>query len=110
MQTLFRQQGFPLTAVEAGKQGIKAVEAVRFNLVIADYRLPDMDGVAFFIRVQEIEPGMAKLLMTTGEVEELAHARKVLGNLGIVKKPFTKSEFVKGLSQASWCEKKRPFS
>lgn len=35
-----------------------------FDIVIADYRMPEMDGIAFLRALHAIQPGMARILLT----------------------------------------------
>lgn len=55
----------PLLALKRAREDDAA-----FDVVIADYRIPEMDGIAFLSALQTIQPGMARILLTGGADSE----------------------------------------
>ncbi len=56
---LLRQDGYEVVAVESGEQALEASRAARFDLLLVDLRMPDMDGfslVRLLRRVGERAP------------------------------------------------------
>ncbi len=79
---------FVVEVVDAGDKALKKVLTDRFDLMIVDLRLPDMDGLALIKAVRQFDPFMKVIVMTAyGSPETEAEVRK-LGINGYVTKPF----------------------
>lgn len=85
-------------AVATATDGIAALEALkkqRFDLMISDIVMPDMDGIALSLKVSQDYPKV-KILMMTG----YAHQAQRLHNIEsitheVVSKPFTLEEITR---------------
>ncbi|MBI1891939.1 MAG: response regulator [Burkholderiales bacterium] len=64
LRRLFRNQGYHIQTAESGADGIKALEAEPFDLVISDMRMPEMDGVRFLEHVRSLYPNTVRILLT----------------------------------------------
>jgi DNA-binding NtrC family response regulator len=71
---------------------IKALEDVeenRFDLVISDYLMPEMDGITFLAKVKEKRPLIPRILLTGYADKE--NAIKAINNVGLyqyIEKPW----------------------
>ncbi len=71
----------------------------KFDLIIVDLRLPDMDGLALIRAVRQFDPFMKVIVMTAyGSPETEREARK-LGIHGYVTKPFAMEDMKRMISQ-----------
>ena len=70
-----------------------------FDLVLTDWRMADMDGLALAEAVQSISPDTRILLMTGNTAPELDDAVKASRLDGWVKKPFTLSHILNTVEQ-----------
>jgi DNA-binding NtrC family response regulator len=43
---------------------IRASEGVAFDIVISDYRMPEMDGVSFFKKLRDIQPDTVRFIVS----------------------------------------------
>jgi CheY-like chemotaxis protein len=61
---LLESLGYAVQMVETGRQAVKAVRAARYDLVLMDLHMPDMDGFAATaaIRQEERAAGQARRL------------------------------------------------
>ncbi len=89
-----RRQGYVVTAATSPIQALELIQAQPdlYALVITDYSMPDMNGLALAKQIRTIRPTMPILLLT-GYVEELPQA--VLTDAGIqhvLQKPVSNSE------------------
>jgi DNA-binding NtrC family response regulator len=80
-------QDMPLRLVTAStyQEGLSALSTDGLRMIIADYRLPDGDGLSLLEKAQGACPG-ARLVLFTGEVVEWASFDKHVSVLG---KPCT---------------------
>jgi DNA-binding NtrC family response regulator len=71
---------------------IKALEVIeenRFDLVISDYLMPEMDGITFLAKVKEKRPLIPRILLTGYADKE--NAIKAINNVGLyqyIEKPW----------------------
>jgi CheY-like chemotaxis protein len=78
--------------VGAGDQALKRVVAERFDLMLVDLRLPDMDGMSLIRAVRQFDPFMKVIVMTAYGSAEAEREVKELGVHGYVTKPFVVEE------------------
>lgn len=72
---------------------LNAIDAIisdpgRYNLVISDIRMPQMDGITFIKKIRFILPNMPVLFMTGDVSEELRQEAMTMGNVAFLEKPF----------------------
>ena len=53
-------EGCRLVAFETAEEGIDTLEESSYDIVIADYKLPGMDGLEFFRHLQKSNPNLIK--------------------------------------------------
>lgn len=86
--------GCNVHAASTGTEGIEALRAKTFDLVITDLRLPGADGLAVLKAVKEKDPLTEVLVITAhGSVETAVGAMK-LGAFDYVTKPFQMDELL----------------
>lgn len=86
--------GCNVQAVSTGTEGIEALRAKAFDLVITDLRLPGADGLAVLKTAKENDPLTEVLVITAhGSVETAVGAMK-LGAFDYVTKPFQMDELL----------------
>ena len=88
---LFREFGFePLTA-DGGVEALQIFhdQGDRIALVLLDYSMPGMDGVAVFRELRKEWPQIPVMLASGYGEEEVAVRFKGLGLNGFIQKPFS---------------------
>lgn len=92
--------GHEVRAVNDGGQALVALEEDSFDLLLADVRMPVMDGLALALKVSLDFPGMPILLMT-GYAQEKQRAYN-LDHLirDVVAKPFTIEQICEAVERA----------
>lgn len=88
----FTIRGCDVAAYESSEEALKAIGTVRFDIVVADYMLPDMNGLAFLSKVSDIRPGASRILITGHPSPELIGEAERLGIDDFLRKPFTPGE------------------
>ena len=84
-----RQQGYEVAAVGDGLEALNALGAERFDLLLADIVMPELDGIALALKVAKDYPDTPVLLMTGYSAErQRAHNLDALIH-DVITKPFT---------------------
>ncbi len=71
LSTFFGNERLKFLIFKSGSEGLNALKYQDIDVVIADYFLPDMDGVALLKLVALEKPGTARILMATITNDEL---------------------------------------
>ena len=87
--------------VTTASDGIKAIEKIKsekFDLILMDIRMPNMDGIESVKNVKKINPE-AFIVMMTGEAgnDEIEKALEV-GGYAVLRKPFSPEKLLKSIS------------
>jgi len=86
--------GHELVLAADGIEAWEAFEQCDFDLVLADYKLPRMDGIQLLKRIRAARPDAIVILMTAyGTVESAVEAMKS-GAYDFITKPFLSEEIV----------------
>ena len=87
-----RQDGHDITAVSDGQQALTALERGRFDMLLADIVMPQLDGIALALKAAKEYPELPVLLMTGYAAErQRAHNLDALFQ-DVISKPFTLQE------------------
>ncbi|MGE5351088.1 MAG: sigma-54-dependent transcriptional regulator [Acidobacteriota bacterium] len=88
----FRKRGFEVTLASCGKEGIETVKEKTIDLVLTDYRMPDMTGQEVLKALKKINPEIVVILMTAyGTIETAVEAMKE-GAFYYLQKPVNLDE------------------
>lgn len=87
-----RQDGHEVMAVGDGQQALNALETRKFDMMLADIVMPQVDGIALALKASKDYPDLPVLLMTGYSAErQRAHNLDALIN-DVISKPFTLNE------------------
>ena len=85
----FELKGCSLITVETAEEGLKELSRRSYDIIIADYKLPGMNGLEFFKRIATFYRDAIKIFISAyGSAELVADARKT-GVQDFIEKPFT---------------------
>ena len=83
------RDGHDVTAVADGMAALDALAGTRFDLLLSDIVMPELDGIALALKVTKDYPDVAVLLMSGYAAErQRAHNLDVLIH-EVIPKPFT---------------------
>lgn len=90
--------------VEEADNGVSALsklQAERFDLVITDWHMPQMDGLSLLEEIRKTEDwaGLPVLMVTAEKRREQVLAAAHAGASGYVVKPFSEAELARKLAQ-----------
>jgi len=84
---LLRQAGYEVALHENPQAALEDARRRRFDLVIIDYELPDMNGQQFMLALRETQPGIAAIFVSGSLTLQLAIQLTSQGVAGIFNKP-----------------------
>jgi DNA-binding response OmpR family regulator len=80
--------------------GLTHLEAEATDLLVVDYKMPDLNGIEFVQRAWELQPGLRTLMITAHGTPEVLGLARQAGVHEIVLKPFTPGELLRGVGAA----------
>jgi two-component system cell cycle response regulator CpdR len=87
------RSGYAVAAVDRGTAAIPLLAAERFDLLLTDIVMPEMDGIELAQRATEMAPGM-RVMFITGFAAVTLKAGEAMPNARILSKPFHLRELV----------------
>ncbi len=89
MQLAFKRKQFSLCTADTAEEGLKAMHAESFDIIISDFKLPGISGLTFLKQAVASQPASVKLLISaTGSDEVVSEAYRI-GAHDFLQKPFT---------------------
>jgi len=89
LSIFFESEGCHLTALETAEEAMEALKKQAYDIIIADYRLPGMDGLEFLNQIQGSRPDAIKVLITAYRTPEVVCKAIRMGIRDFIDKPFT---------------------
>ncbi len=91
MRSIIEGAGHEVATAESGAVAMELLELARFDAIVSDLRMPDMDGAALWRAVQERDPKLAaRMLFVTGDTLSPGARAFLAEHRGLVlDKPFT---------------------
>ncbi len=91
LSTYFDSEGCSLVALETAEDGLVALEDHSYDIIIADYRLPGMNGLEFLERAdgKNLNRDPIKILITAYGSDQVLDEVNKLGIDDFIAKPFS---------------------
>jgi len=83
--------GYEVSSADSGENGLRIILKNRFDIVLSDYEMPGMDGVAFACSIKKSSP-RTRVVIMTGAGKETVFSRKSTAVDEVISKPFTLAE------------------
>jgi DNA-binding NtrC family response regulator len=99
LSLFFQSEGCELLAVETAEEGVQVFKKQPYDIIIADYKLPGMNGLEFFERIKALGTPVVKILITAYGSEEVISEAHTIGIVDIIEKPLTTTIIVDTLSK-----------
>ena len=94
MRDMLESAGHEVAVAESGTVALALLDEARFDAIVSDLRMPDIDGASLWRQVQQRQPALAKrMLFVTGDTLS-AGARAFLDETGCpgLDKPFSRDD------------------
>jgi two-component system, NtrC family, response regulator HydG len=95
LSKFLRNNGFEAEAAYSGHKGIAAYTAGKFDVVICDYRLGDMDGIRLVSELKQKDPQVSIIVITAYSVIKTAVEIIKMGAVDYLVKPLIPEEVLK---------------
>jgi CheY-like chemotaxis protein len=83
--------GYEVSSADSGEMGLGVFLRNEFDMVLSDYDMPGMDGVALACSIKKVSPRTPVVIMT-GVGRETVLSRKSTAVDEVISKPFTLAE------------------
>jgi signal transduction histidine kinase/FixJ family two-component response regulator len=100
IQEILERNNCVVSLAERGRDALRLLAAERFDIVMADVRLPDLDGVSILEHVRLSGSDIPFVLITGFTENEPIINSMRLGAVDYITKPFTPSDLEKSLHRA----------
>ena len=93
LQMILKEVGYEVDLAKTGKEALDTFDQRVFDLLVADLRLPDIDGIEVIERVKKNRPSTEVIVITGYSTVSSAVKAMKLGAFDYLPKPFTEDEF-----------------
>lgn len=88
LKDILEDKGYKVIEADSGHKAIELVKQGRYNIVLLDIKMPDIDGVKTFEEIHRINPNIPVIMVTGYSVEELVQEALDKGAYACISKPF----------------------
>ena len=64
LKRVFRKEGYEINVASSGEEALRFLDAHPVDLILSDYNMPALNGLAFFAKVRERAPRTVRILLT----------------------------------------------
>lgn len=89
-----KQAGYIVEARTSAAEALHLLRTSKFDIVLCDLKLPDMDGLSFIPRCLEADPKSVVVLMTAFGSSDMAITAMRAGAYDYLSKPFSPDELI----------------
>ena len=100
LEMVLTQEGYDVYLAGTGKLAMEAFKNKQFDLLVADIRLPDINGMEIIREVKETHPKTEVIAITGYATTSLSVEAMKLGIADFLPKPFTEDEIKSSISEA----------
>ncbi len=86
---LFSRRGIRVTPCTSAREAVEQLRRTAFDLVLTDFRMPDMDGIELLAHVREHYPGTPVIMLTAHASVQHAVSAMRDGAVDYIPKPFS---------------------
>jgi len=100
LEMVLNEEGYAVDLAATGALAMKAFKEKRFDLLVADLRLPDIDGMKIIKQVKEKDPEIEVIVITGYGTSAQAVEAMKMGVHDFLPKPFTESQIKTAVDEA----------
>lgn len=91
---------YSTTTATSGQEALALAQHIQFDLVISDYRMPEMDGITFLEKFMAMQPDAVRIIFTG--YADLEAAQSAINKLGVYRfldKPCNNIDMIQAVEQ-----------
>jgi|Deesub1362B_J571_1020462.scaffolds.fasta_scaffold02094_5 CheY-like chemotaxis protein len=88
MEEIIGRMGLSVAAVSSSSEALQIARKTRIRVVVADYAMPDMDGLRLIRKIREQLPEIRSILITGDSDIEATRAGQETGDVHVLVKPI----------------------
>jgi two-component system response regulator PilR (NtrC family) len=100
LEMLLRKNGYRATCADSGRAAIKQMKEKRFDLLLLDIRLGDMDGIEVLKSAKDKDSDVVVIMISAHATAETAVDAMNAGAYDYVPKPFDTNELLSTIEKA----------
>ncbi len=101
MKRLVKGEAYECVLALGPRAALEACRAAPFDVVVSDYRMPEMTGVELLSLVRALSPGTARLLLTGYSCPSVTADALADGTVErVLHKPFERETLIDAIRQA----------
>ncbi len=104
LRALLKREGYEVYTAPAGEEGLELLREEKFDLLITDIRMDEMDGMTLMRMAMEMQEHLAVIVMTAYATVETAVKAMRAGAFDYVCKPFKIDELLITVQRALFYE------
>ena len=112
-RAILEEIGYAVELASSGEEGLERFGASHFDVIVTDYRMPNMNGVELIVRIRQADPH-ARIVLLSGFVEPLGLTEQNTGADSVIAKsanePAHLTRAIKRLLQSGAVKRKPPVS
>ena len=93
-------EGYDVRLAKNGVEGLQMAAEERFDLVLTDLKMPDMDGIDVLRNIKEKWPETHVIIVTGYQTVDTAVKAIKLGANNYIEKPFTPDALLSAVTEA----------
>lgn len=101
LKRVLRGQGWELETYVSANEALRRAQTATFELFLSDFRMPEMDGVAFLSQVKQIQPESMRIILSGyADYDALLASINQASIFRFIAKPWKDWELIETLNQA----------
>ena len=100
LKDILEAEKYKVVSVFSGKAAISICEKQRFDVILLDFRMPDLNGVEIYLRIKNYTKGTRIIMMSAYSDDELKEKVLQLGDIAFLQKPLDIEKTLKLVKRA----------
>ncbi len=100
LSKFLKKNGYEVDSVQTGAESIELLKKKKFDLILCDFKLPDIDGIDLLTKFKEIKSSVIVIIITGYSHVKIAVKAIKLGAFDYVTKPLYPEEILNTIKKA----------